>query len=1117
MTCASRFGERGMVKQMLRLASLVLLYTTVTLPIAIRLASCFSEECWVGSFTPYVLQLIFFLGGAILYGTHCPECMAPGKFDVVGHSHQFLHIAVAVATYIQLIGINWDVINRREYLKTYGEYPTFSTTIGLFLNKVTSHFKAIDEGAIQVDDKNGGSRSCGFSECWLLLHPQFLKNYLSNCRVCVQLALQSSLQYTTTMGTSQSKPDSINSQSVTDDEHSRDNLNDSVVSEHSIDATSPKGKVKGKKGRKKHKGSDDNDKSASDFEIIDSPKKGGSLHRSDNTLVTASSSRKSSLNSTCSNVSENFEIRKLDGSPKKYRIPRWNHKTKALKENVTEEKVRELNSKPGDSFVMIDKNGGQEEVDPYKSFVIVPGAEELNQFDTNQKIKDVTTIYSDKLESKQKTTATSPKAFQVEEKVEIKPTKQPEVFVSYSKKIAEREQANKTPHQEMCRYEETDLDQAFLSKQQSPSLEPLKGNKTVMSREEWFLSGSMCNDDRMGNSKLGVESSVSQKPHCNLDLSEMVHVSNTRQLGEKLQRTVPVMGSEKSWQTTDLDTQSQDMKGQQGVTSNLQTREPNGDWQKTHLNFTPNTMAKSKAASIYGTLPRGQQPPQRSRLIQRGRVMATDLDAYEWSRSADELDKVGVYAAVVSENFATRKLEFDGDHGLNDLSFRNYDFGTDKSRSDDSANKPVSTLTSNVTIDETVELHISETESGKSTTPSLSKNTEVRQQTFAQPPTKSVLTTDAIQLNFTETTPSNTAASLSYKSKLPSDANTGVKPRSAGISYRDNSQLPSDVVPDLANFEDPELDIYSAGAIGQTLNPPRGDRRQKAAPHNTNPYLLRKQPAKRIANVGEKKAILGYAEREWKGQTVNARTMRKGYERIPALVRCSNLRSIRGDNYCAIRAALYQALLNNNMNITLGEDLKDISEVPDWFLSSGYEWVKSWTFACRLRNIIDPLETMKRCLEALQEQIEVCKNTNSFEEREQKLLQVFNHSNADLDIQLVEAVKLLMLYNAIRLHEDNITGKEVPVFVWLLYARDTSETPKKFMWNHLNTVGDSGGLEQIEMFLLGHTLGVTLQVVRPSQVDRVDFITYYPDDHVGDWPNISMIAEDDRHYNIAMK
>lgn len=56
---------------------------------------------------------------------------------------------------------------------------------------------------------------------------------------------------------------------------------------------------------------------------------------------------------------------------------------------------------------------------------------------------------------------------------------------------------------------------------------------------------------------------------------------------------------------------------------------------------------------------------------------------------------------------------------------------------------------------------------------------------------------------------------------------------------------------------------------------------------------------------------------------------------------------------------------------------------------------------------------------------------------------------------------------------------------------------------------------QVEMFLLGHSLEVTIKVARPISVHQQDFVTEYPD-HEESWDKINLIAEDDRHYNIAV-
>ena len=46
-------------------------------------------------------------------------------------------------------------------------------------------------------------------------------------------------------------------------------------------------------------------------------------------------------------------------------------------------------------------------------------------------------------------------------------------------------------------------------------------------------------------------------------------------------------------------------------------------------------------------------------------------------------------------------------------------------------------------------------------------------------------------------------------------------------------------------------------------------------------------------------------------------------------------------------------------------------------------------------------------------------------------------------------------------HLSFISRQAVPLFATLLFARDTSSTPRELMVNHLNHVGDSGGLEQV--------------------------------------------------------
>ena len=106
------------------------------------------------------------------------------------------------------------------------------------------------------------------------------------------------------------------------------------------------------------------------------------------------------------------------------------------------------------------------------------------------------------------------------------------------------------------------------------------------------------------------------------------------------------------------------------------------------------------------------------------------------------------------------------------------------------------------------------------------------------------------------------------------------------------------------------------------------------------------------------------------------------------------------------------------------------------------------------------------------------------------------------------------MVESIDLYERQNKGEDIPIFAVILFARDTSQNPDQLLGNHVNGVGDTHGLEQVEMFLLGHTLGVQLQIFRPSQAGQPDFCSFFPDDVTSGTPKLLLLAEDDRHYNV---
>lgn len=56
----------------------------------------------------------------------------------------------------------------------------------------------------------------------------------------------------------------------------------------------------------------------------------------------------------------------------------------------------------------------------------------------------------------------------------------------------------------------------------------------------------------------------------------------------------------------------------------------------------------------------------------------------------------------------------------------------------------------------------------------------------------------------------------------------------------------------------------------------------------------------------------------------------------------------------------------------------------------------------------------------------------------------------------------------------------------------------------------------MEMFLLGYALQHTIKVYRLHRANTEEFITYYPVDHLQDWPSVCLVTKDDHHYNVPV-
>ncbi|XP_016134026.1 neurofilament medium polypeptide isoform X2 [Sinocyclocheilus grahami] len=260
--------------------------------------------------------------------------------------------------------------------------------------------------------------------------------------------------------------------------------------------------------------------------------------------------------------------------------------------------------------------------------------------------------------------------------------------------------------------------------------------------------------------------------------------------------------------------------------------------------------------------------------------------------------------------------------------------------------------------------------------------------------------------------------------------------------------------------------------------------------------------------------ILAYSEREWQGNTAKSALIRKGYSEMSRSF--SGLRRVRGDNYCALRATLYQLLANS-------------TAMPTWLQDEGFlllpekieaqdHLIGGWVFPpeCKLGSEKESsVERIKCYLDLLKKKWQAAAACESSEEKHNLCERVFQ--GGEEEYGLLEALKFLMLAKAVELHHNMTADQEVPVFCWLLFARDTSENPQTLLANHLSQIGFSGGVEQVEMFLLGYALKHTIQAFRLYMTDTEEFVTHYPDDHKQEWPCMCIVTEDDRHYNVPVR
>lgn len=277
-------------------------------------------------------------------------------------------------------------------------------------------------------------------------------------------------------------------------------------------------------------------------------------------------------------------------------------------------------------------------------------------------------------------------------------------------------------------------------------------------------------------------------------------------------------------------------------------------------------------------------------------------------------------------------------------------------------------------------------------------------------------------------------------------------------------------------------------------------------------YLQRK--FKRNLSVEAEVDLLSYCSREWKGDTPQAMLMRKAYEELFWRRHVKCIRQVKSDHYAALRSVLFQ-VLSQGLPFPSWMKEKDIVKLPEKLLfSQGCNWIQQYSFGPEKYTGSNVFGKLRKCVELLKTQWTEFSGIRDQHKRGSLCNGLF--SDALLEHKLYEAVKFLMLYQVTDMYEQMKTKKPVPPLFRLLFSRETSSDPLSFMMNHLNSVGDTCGLEQIDLFLLGHSLEVKIKVFRLFRFNSRDFEVCYPEAPLREWPQISLLTENDHHYHVPV-
>ncbi|XP_058034776.1 inactive ubiquitin thioesterase OTULINL isoform X1 [Ahaetulla prasina] len=268
-------------------------------------------------------------------------------------------------------------------------------------------------------------------------------------------------------------------------------------------------------------------------------------------------------------------------------------------------------------------------------------------------------------------------------------------------------------------------------------------------------------------------------------------------------------------------------------------------------------------------------------------------------------------------------------------------------------------------------------------------------------------------------------------------------------------------------------------------------------------------------SVWDETDLLTFCAKEWKDETEQAKQMRESYKTLFWSYHVKYIRQVSGDKYCLLRAVLFQ-IFSQGLPLPSWTKATDILKLPEKLLySQGCNWIQQYSFGSQRYTGSNILGKLRKCIEALKGQWMEISGIKDQAQRQNFCKALF--TGGSMEHKFYEAIKFLMLYQVIEAYELLASNQEcIPNFFTDLFRRDTSLDPLSYMMNHLNSIGDRRGLDQIDLFLLEHSLEVKIIVYRLYKINTKDFLETYTDEYQRNWHEVLLLTEDDRHYHIPV-